>query len=343
MQIWILILGINPNIVLTLRQHTFLLATLLLLTSCTHDEVQEVGRVMSFRLVTDNCDTIRTDNIGSTRAPDGVNDNATFIFPADFTVAVDGINYIYTANSAGTNMIGWSIVAFPVSGNSVKVQAFYPALLTNNSTQSFTVRYNQSQTSIGTANYRLSDLMYGVPIANGTYAWGTWNSLDSSGKVIPTDDPIPLVFEHKMVKIRIDVITNGATVKQITMKNVLRSIDFNTADASFSGLVSAADGFGDKVMMYDNASGSSTNFTCTALIPQQDLTANTPFIDVVVEAQPSDLTMTYSLHDAASFKPGKQYIYNLAVSMDKLEVSCSIAGWNTPPAGWLDVNETLTL
>lgn len=300
---------------------------------------------MTFRLASDTTSIVQTDSAGMSRAADGINNNSSFIFPEFFTVAVDGTNYMYTANSAGTNMIPWSIVAFPISGASVRVQAFYPAVLMKCSPtpQTFTVEYDQSQTSIGTSNYRNSDLMYGEPIANGTYAWGTWSGLDGSGKVMPTEDPIPLVFEHKMAKIRVDVTTNSALVKQIKMTNVKRSIDLNTSDITFSNLNTATDGLGDNILLYDDATGTSANFVCTALIPKQSLTAGTQFIEVVVGAVPSDVTLTYTLHDAASFNPGKQYIYNLSVSMDKLNVSCSIADWNTSPAGWSDVNETLPL
>ena len=311
---------------------------MMLLTSCTHEEVQEVGRIVSIRLVTDSMEVEQPVNDLTTRAADGINNNATFIFPADFSVSVDGNNFIYTANDNVNNMTSSAPASYPIDNSSVQVLAFYPAFGMHYSTtpQTFTVAQNQSQTSLGTDNYRVSDLMYGVPKSDFAH-------LDGSGKVEPTDDPVPLVFEHKMVKIRIDVTTNGATVKGITMKNVKRSIDFNTVDATFSNLATAADGLGDNVIMYKNTAGTSTNFTCTALIPTQSLAADTAFIDVVIDAQPSDLTFTYKLHEAASFDPGKQYIYNLAVTMDGVEVSCSIANWNTTPAGWTDINETLIL
>ena len=321
-----------------IRPYTTLLAATLLLASCTQEEVQGGGCVMSFRMISE-------DSV-STRAVNGINDNATFIFPADFTVAVDGANYMFTANSAGTNMIGWSLVAFPVSGASVQVLAFYPALLADTQIQSFAVRNNQNQTNIGTNNYRISDLMVGMPAANGTtISWGTgtWNGLDGNGKVKPTEDAIPLVFEHKMVKIRVNVNTNSATVKQIRMINVKRSIDFDTNDITFSNLDTADDGLGDNVIMYDDITGTKTNFVCTALIPKQNLTADTPFIEVVLGATPSDVTLTYTLHADANFNPGKQYIYNLDVSMDKLDVSCSIADWNTSPVGWTDVIKTVKI
>lgn len=279
---------------------------------------------MKFRLV--------SESIGGTRAADGVNNDDTFIYPADFTVAVNGGNSIYTATAANTDMVSVAPACFPISRNSIRVQAFYPAFSMRYSAtpQTFTVSYNQSQSSIGTDNYRVSDLMYGLPKEDFLY-------IDGSGptrKVKVTDESvnvaIPLVFEHKMVKIRVDVtiVNGGAKVKGIKMKNVKRSIDFNTDDATFSNLQTADDGLGDYVIMYDDATGTTSDFTCTALIPQQDLATGTAFIDVVVESYPTDFTMTYKLHEAANFVSGKQYIYSLSVSMTELGVKCSIANWN---------------
>ena len=312
---------------MTLRPYTTLLAATLLLASCTKEEVQGVGKVMSFRLATDSIEVVLADGNGTTRAANNVNDDDTFIYPADFTIAVDGENYVYTASGKNRDMTSSFPAAFPVTGASVRVQAFYPAFKMSYSTslQTFTVGHNQSQTSMGTAYYRVSDLLYGRPQSD-------FDHLDGDGKVMPTDEPIPLVFEHKMVKIRIDVTTNGATVKQIKMTNVQRSIEFKTADATFQNLVSVTDGFGDEVIMYDDAAGSSAGFNCTSLIPAQNLAADTRFIEVVIGASPSDMTLTYKLPSAASFDSGKQYIYNLAVSMDGLEVSCIIADWNPAPA-----------
>lgn len=310
-----------------LRSYTALFAATLLLASCAKEEVQETGKVMSFCLATDSMGLVLADGNTTTRAADGVNNDDSFVYPADFSIAVDGENYVYTASGKNTNMTSSFPAAFSVTGASVRVLAFYPSFKMSYSTapQTFTVGYNQSQTSMGTANYRVSDLMYGLPKSDFAH-------LDGDGKVKPTEDPIPLVFEHMMVKIRIDVTTNGATVKQIKMANVQRSIDFNTADATFSNLATASDGFGDNVVMFDDATGTSTNFTCTALIPKQGLAADTQFIEVVIGASPSDLTLTYKLPSAASFDSGKQYIYNLAVSMDELEVSCEIDNWNAAPA-----------
>ena len=120
----------------------------LLLTSCANEEVQEVGHVISFMLVSDSTETAQSDSIGSTRAADGINNDATFVYPAMFTIAADGDNRIYTASAVNTVMTSSAPASFPVSGQSVRVQAFYPAFLMHSSPtpQTFTVAQNQSQT-----------------------------------------------------------------------------------------------------------------------------------------------------------------------------------------------------
>ncbi|MBR1389258.1 MAG: fimbrillin family protein [Prevotella sp.] len=302
----------------------------MLLTSCAKETVQEDGRPIFFTLLSDSTDARQTDSVGTTRAADGINNEATFVYPAMFTVAVDGDNRIYTATAFNTVMTSSAPASFPVDGHSVRVQAFYPAFLMHYSAtpQTFIVAQNQSQTSTGTDNYRDSDLMYGEPQAG-------FADLDGSGKVKPTTNVVPLVFDHKMVKVRIDVaINSGVKVKRITMKNVKRAIDFDTENVSFSSPASAADGLGDNVVMYNNASGTTAGFTCTALIPKQDLEAGTGFIDVLIESAPNDVTLTYNLHEDANFASGKQYIYDLTVSLTEVTASCSIADWNniTPAA-----------
>lgn len=308
-----------------LRSLQILLAAILLI-SCSQEEgkVQEIGDIVYLQMATDTCE--------STRANDGVNNNSTFIYPSNFTVAADGENYVYTALSANSNMTSAAPAHFPINGNSVRIQAFYPSISMqySNTPQTFTVEHDQSQTSIGTTGYRVSDLMYGLPRKD----FADIDPLTSGAtrKVNPTINAIPLVFEHKMVKIRVDITLSGVSVKRITMKNVKRSIDFNPVDTTFSNLATAADGLGDEVIMYDNATGTTTDIICTALIPKQNLAINTAFVDILIEDYPSDKTMTYKLHEKACFSPGLQYVYNMSVSMDELEVSCEIANWNSAPA-----------
>ena len=95
--------------------------------------------------------------------------------------------------------------------------------------------------------------------------------------------------------------------------------------------------------MYNDATGTSADFICTALIPTQSLAANTQFIDVVIDAQPTDLTYTYKLSSATTFASGKQYNYRLSVSMTEVPLDCEITNWNTTPAGWTNISETLTI
>lgn len=290
---------------------------------------------MSFRLA--------TETMPLTRAEVNVNDNGTFLYPADFTISVNGKDHTYTANSYNSDLTSTLPASFPLDGSSVSIMAYYPSfkMSYSESPKTFTVAQDQSQTDMGTTNYRVSDLMYGLPKED-------FDKIDpeTSGaerRVMPTDESIPLIFEHKMVKISINAVLNGSVIKRIKMLNVKRSIDFNPVDTTFSNLAEADDELGNTVLLYEDEAGMKQNFTCSALIPKQSLPVGTNFIEVVVEDFPSDQILVYRLHEEANFGPGKHYEYRLNVSIDGVEVSATIAPWDDTPEGWTDINETITL
>lgn len=298
------------------------MAAALLLFSCAKDEAQGDSQRLPIELTAAGLGTV-------TRAGNNLNTPTNFFdgtTDINFTVAVDGTNYTYKTNNVNVNMTSSSPAYFPVNGNSVSIMAYYPAnkMQYAASAQTFTVEADQSTD----AKYKDSDLMYGLPVANGTYTWGTWNGLDASGKVKPTTSAIPMEFVHKMSKITVNVTINGAVVKTITMKNIKRSIDFDPADGTLSNLAAAGSGTSDEVIMYSNSTGTSTDFVTAAIIPEQDPTTGTEFIDVVIQDSPSDKTLTYKLQEDGNFESGKQYVYNLTVSNDEILCTTSITNWD---------------
>ena len=306
-------------------------AVCMLLAACTNDDVLQEGQVASFKLATEK-QTV-------SRAAANLNDQATFVFPSDFTIAMDAENFTYTANGIETEMTSSEPARFPIDGSNVRIIAFYPsfAMSYSDTPQTFTVAQDQSQTDMGANNYRVSDLMYGLPQS-------TFSELDTDGKVKCTAQPIPLVFEHKMSKISINVHLNGSVIKKMTMLNVKRSIDFNPADATFSNLAEAADELGNSILVYESEVGMLVDTECAVLVPTQSLAVGTKFIEIVVEDFPNDQVLTYRLHEDADFQPGAHYIYQLQVTMSGVEdVQCTMAPWDTNPPGWTDINETITL
>ena len=289
-----------------------------LLTSCNDDRLlQEDSGRMPIQFST--CD------LTLTRADDGLNNNGTFFDGStsiDFKIAVDGRNYTYSTAAANTAMTSTSPAYFPIDGTtSVKVQAYYPAdkMQYATSAQTFTVAANQTTA----ADYKASDLMYGVPAANGTTVGsGTWNGLDANGKVVPTTDPVPLVFTHKMVKIKVVLTPSGSTVKKVELKNIKRAIDFDPTDGS---LGTAAAVTGTDVTMYNNTTGTTSTLTTTALIPKQTIATTVDFLTITT----SDHTLNYRLPAEVTFDAGKQYIYNVTVNTDQITVTSNITDWGT--------------
>lgn len=300
----------------------------LLLFSCAKEEAQEGSQPVPIKLTAASLGT-------DTRAVDGINDT-NFPFETPITVAVDGTNYGYKtdATSISDPMVCQETVSpyFPVNGNSVHVVAYHPASVQYATTnQTFTVAADQSTA----AGYKASDLMVGLPQA--TFQDGSGNSLiEGSGmtcKVKRTSIPIPLEFEHKLSKIKVNVTINGAIVKSVTMKNIKRSADFNPSTAVLSNVTAVATTGLDNVIMYSDFTGTSTDFTTAAIIPEQNPADGTEFIDVVIQDSPSDKTLTYKLQEDGDFKSGKQYIYNLTVNNDEILCTTTITDWDTAVDG----------
>ena len=323
-----------------IRSYIALMAAVLLLFSCAKDEAQGDSQPVPIQLTATGIGT-------GTRAADGINDTN---FPAStpITVAVDGTNYSYQTDATSVSNPMTCLAAipphFPVSGNSVHIVAYYPALMQYATTaQTFTVAADQSTE----ANYKASDLMVGLPQT--TFEDANHVSLiEGTGftrKVKPTSLNIPMEFEHKLVKIKVVVTINGAVVKKVTMKNVMRSIDFNPSDGTFAALslASASDGLGDNVIIYDNSTGTSADFTCAAIIPEQNPAAATEFIDVIIQDSPSDKTLTYKLQEDGGFESGKQYIYNLTVNNDEILCTSSITSWGSGVNANVTSNKTVLI
>ena len=248
-------------------------------------------------------------------------------------VAVDGTNYSHTASAASTAMTCNAATKpyFPVNGSSVRIMAYYPSTMQYATTvRTFTVAHDQSQTAAGTANYKASDLMVGLPKADFADA-SSVSLIDGSGfgrKVKPTSLSIPLEFEHKMVKIRLNTTNNGATVRKVEMTGIKRSIDFNPSDTTFQNLALATgdtDAAANSVIMYEDATGSTSNVVCTALIPKQDLTSGTPFITVTTA---SGTPLVYKLPENYYFAPGKQYRFNVNINDYEITATSDVTDWD---------------
>lgn len=296
---------------MSLRRIVTMVIGSMLVFSCTDDLVQENSQGMPIRIVSGT----RT----VTRAADGLNED--FANNTSIKVAVDGREYNYTTNGAGNPMTCTSATPpyFPIDGSSVKLQAYYPSNISYATTsQIFTVAESQNSDN----NYKSSDLMYGEPSPNGTPAG--WSGLDGDAKVMPTADPVPLVFQHKLVKIKVNITTNGATVSSVTLNNIKRRVPF-TPSTGVLGSAEEYTGHTDVSMF----SGSTTaNFTCTAVIPPQTIGTSTNFLTVITSIH----NLTYKLPAEVTFASGSQYIYNVTIFGSQISVTTNVTAWDESTA-----------
>ncbi len=323
-----------------LRRHIYLSAIVLLLSSCIYDEMQEDGQTVPSTneeqkpVAPQPIQLSATLLDARTRAADGENEG-NFALETPVTVSVDGNNYSYKTDATSTsNPLDCQDAVppyFPIDGSSVRIMAYYPSTMQYATTvRTFTVAHDQSQTAAGTANYKASDLMVGLPKAD--FADASSVSLidgsDFGRKVKPTSLSIPLEFEHKMVKIRLNTTNNGATVRKVEMTGIKRSIDFNPSDTTFQNLATATDDTDateNFVIMYEDATGSTSNVVCTALIPKQDLTSGTPFITVTTA---SGTPLVYKLPENYYFAPGKQYRFNVNINDYEITATSDVTDWD---------------
>lgn len=296
---------------MSLRRFVTILIGIMLVFSCTDDLVQENNQGMPIRIV--------SGTKATTRAADNL--NTEFANNTPINVAVDGRDYNYTTNGAGNQMTCTSATPpyFPIDGSSVKLQAYYPSSVHYDaSSQNFTVAELQEADQ----NYKTSDLMYGEPSPNGTPSG--WNGLDDNDKVMPTAEAVPLVFQHKLVKIKVNIVTNGASVSSVTLNNIKIRIPFNSSTGVLGSAVEVTNH--TNVGMF---SGSQTSdFTCTAIIPPQTIGTSPNFLTVITSIH----NLTYKLPAEVTFVSGRQYIYNVTIFGSQISVTTNVTAWDESTA-----------
>ena len=249
-----------------------------------------------------------------TRANDGINDSQ-FEVNTPITVVVDGVSYQYKIADAAGNMTCLSTTPpyYPVNGSSVRIQAYYPKDRVTYATtaQNFDVPADQTDDT----KYKAGDLMYGKPKA-------TWTGLDAQGLVKPTGEAVPLVFNHRMAKVRVTLTNSGLKVKSIQLMGVKRRAAY-TPSSNTLGTATAIDG--TTITLYNNTAGTTaTTLTQTAVIPEQELTAGSEFVRVTTV---DGHTLSYDVPTTTTLSAGAVYDYKFSTSQT------SISGFTVTPTG----------
>ena len=209
----------------------------------------------------------------------------------------------YTANGSG-GMTPLAPQYFPQSGNGVNIHAFYPFSAASDlgTIEPFSIQTNQ----ISEANYKASDLMYGVPISN---------------PVSRTSSSVQLTFEHLLSKINIELKAGNGNPTLVGSTVRLQSIRCATTFDPSNGVITAATGPSNEIVVM------ATNATLkgSAIIIPQTLASGTTFIEVTLS---TGVRLYYKLPAQTEFEGKKQYDYEITVNLTGLTVTSTITPWD---------------
>lgn len=214
--------------------------------------------------------------------------------------------------------------------NKLYIYGVYPAT----STASHTVKYDQTNSTTGNANYKASDLMYATTTA-------TWTATD---KETVTHN---LAFSHKLAKLYLKVKKQEgiAQITDVRMKNVKRSVPVSSISISDMTLGTPASATGETAADGNNAdeillSGGETvnnaaqtfEYNCI-FVPQQWNDAD--FISISTDAG------TVALKVTKTFSAGNEYRLTINVKRTELELTGTIGEWSSTDP--LDTDQDISI
>lgn len=214
--------------------------------------------------------------------------------------------------------------------NKLYIYGVYPAT----STASHTVKYDQTNSTTGNANYKASDLMYATTTA-------TWTATD---KETVTHN---LAFSHKLAKLYLKVKKQEgiAQITDVRMKNVKRNVPVSSISISDMTLGTPASATGETAADGNNAdeillSGGETvnnaaqtfEYNCI-FVPQQWNDAD--FISISTDAG------TVALKVTKTFSAGNEYRLTINVKRTELELTGTIGEWSSTDP--LDTDQDISI
>ena len=296
------------------KQFPIIILVVLLLGACSKDE--QVPQDNSDNRVNITGYTIFSDGVGLTRSAD-----TTLLHTSGFN-STDEMN-VYTYNNGklftagvyrakGTNneLTAETPVYWPASGTS-DIMAYYPKTVTNTTT-SFTVKYNQSNN----VDYKASDLMV---------SYKTNQSKASNYEQT-------LNFSHKLARVKV-VVSCGegfsATMKEIRMMNVYRTIGFNPSTGEIEAEILSNKG---NIIM--QTGGTATSMTAVALVPPQTIDADNKLIEIDTSEGTAKYNPVIKYNNTIEetvtkliLEKGKSYTINLTLTKSNLRVGATFVVW----------------
>ena len=266
------------------HKYTGILTVVLMLTSvgCIDDRVDDSsqGRVAIGLTISPSAATTRTVSTALQSAQLDNGQSFYAHFPSG-TTSLTGTTFTADGSGGTTATV---IPYFTLSGTSTDVRAYYPSSVTNTTT-TFSVLADQSTD----ANYRSSDLMFAATTIN---------------KAFPTSSGV-LTFAHKMAKVKINVTTNGVSVTKVQLRGIKRRVPFTPS----SGAVGAAETIAGETTVTAYSGSTTTDFSCTALVPEQSVNASDVFVAVTTAGN----IRLYKMPSTVTLTAGSEYTYNAVV------------------------------
>jgi len=322
-----------------MKKYMILLASAMIFAACNNDEPEMWNG--EIRLTTTNLlQTRATQDIQRTQfdADESVNiilraADADGNAVADDPYTLDGYNY--TADGSGNLSID-SAPTYPTTGY-VNIYGLYPsgiegvgAYIDDSSTDMpiFTIQTDQSTD----ANYMASDLMIGYPDTNS----------DIPYLVQKQADAIPMVFQHLLTKININLTmgtgltADSLTNATVTILNTFSSCSFEFTDMYAEVITSTGATAPPTITAGVVDALTDGTYSCSAIIVPQyfelpDQTSTLDFIQITLD---SGTVLTYKLtaNSTLSFDAGTEYTYAITVNRLGLDVTTSITDWTAAEA-----------
>ena len=223
----------------------------------------------------------------------------------DVTYKKSGLTY-----SSGTELL-YPLDAANSGTPAFTVYGVYPAA----STTSHTVRYSQTNTDDGNANYKASDLMY----ASTTLTWTSAADKDNARN---------LQFDHQLAKLKLTIVKakEVGEVQAVRMVNTKRTVSVTPAyDGLTLGTPTTAtdDEYGDYILLSEGEDASDAQQTynyCCIFVPGTWTDAS--FIEVTADGG------TATLKTTMTFTGGNEYQLTLSIDPTALSLTSTIENWS---------------
>ncbi len=214
----------------------------------------------------------------------------------------------------GNTLTGATKMYFPINGDPVLIRSLAVGLSNSSDiilmggSLSFPIQIHGGQSYKG--GYARADLCYAV-----------------KDNVARTSSPVELEYHHILSKIEI-VLNEGkgdtgfltnSNMREINLLNLPQRATITLGEHDATATFSDLESYSDAVL--SNLLGEANE----GIIIPQTLAAGTEFIKVTVDGG----EWTYKLPAAMEFKSGYKYRFNLTLNATSLDVTYTVADWNT--------------